>query len=283
MSVQMKEKEAAGKASVRSPITDIHMDEDGAPQTVEAAHEPQAPARQVKAGLAFHPAADIFPLMRDADPEGFKKLVFDIKEHGVQAPITLHHDGRVIDGRNRYIACQALGIECPRVNWEGEPGTEIAYVLTKNVYRRHLSASQRSLIAARLATMRQGERTDLPQFCGRLSQAQVASLLNVSERSVSDAVKVLNEASPEILRAVETGEMSVSTAADQIRKVSEKTDAQRAEGSNVLQLRRPESEDGSEPPAPSGSSGGDEDGDGDAHHQARSFVPEGDQAETCCL
>jgi hypothetical protein len=44
--------------------------------------------------------------------------------------------------------------------------------------------------AAKVATMQQGERTDLPQICGRLSQPKAAELLNVSKRSVQHAQKV---------------------------------------------------------------------------------------------
>lgn len=58
---------------------------------------------------------------------------------------------------------------------------------------------------------RQG-RTDLAQICAK-SQAEAAELLNVSRRSVQSARKVLNEGIPELIEAVEQGEIAVSKAA----------------------------------------------------------------------
>jgi hypothetical protein len=46
------------------------------------------------------------------DPNGFTQLLLDIKEHGVQEPITPHHDGTILDGRNCYVACRLLDLEC---------------------------------------------------------------------------------------------------------------------------------------------------------------------------
>jgi ParB-like nuclease domain len=54
----------------------------------------------------FHPLADVFPLMQGAE---FKDLLEDIKANGQLEPIVLY-ENKILDGRNRYRACQASGV-----------------------------------------------------------------------------------------------------------------------------------------------------------------------------
>jgi ParB-like chromosome segregation protein Spo0J len=58
--------------------------------------------------VRFHEASNIFPLVKNDE---FTALIADIKEHGQREPITLHQDGSILDGRNRYRACKRLGIK----------------------------------------------------------------------------------------------------------------------------------------------------------------------------
>lgn len=54
----------------------------------------------------FHPLCSAFPLMIGDE---FAELVADIKQHGQRDPVTLYR-GEILDGRNRCLACQQLGI-----------------------------------------------------------------------------------------------------------------------------------------------------------------------------
>ena len=55
----------------------------------------------------YHEVANIFPMM---SADEFSALVEDIRVNGQRQPIYIH-DGKIIDGRNRYRACQQVGIE----------------------------------------------------------------------------------------------------------------------------------------------------------------------------
>jgi len=109
----------------------------------------------MSAGLKFHPLADIFPLM---EGEEFEALVADIKANGLREAIALH-EGKILDGRNRYRACLASGVQ-PYFQGEirkcnGEVITDIvgdplAYVISASIRRRHLTAEQRRELIAKL-------------------------------------------------------------------------------------------------------------------------------------
>lgn len=179
------------------------------------------------AGYETHPAADLFPMMEEAD---LAALAADIKAHGLLDPVVLFVDGGerlVLDGRNRLRACESVGVAPKFEMWMGD-GSPTEWVISRNLHRRHLTTSQRAMIAADLshlfeqeakarmvagkapedpgADLRQGERA--PK-----SAAKAAAALNVSPRSVEAALKVQREAPMETVAAVRRGEVKVSAAA----------------------------------------------------------------------
>jgi hypothetical protein len=156
--------------------------------------------------LAFHPLADVFPLLAG---EEFETLVADIQTCGMHEPVWLY-EGQILDGRNRYRACQLLGGDCATRDYPGND--PLGFVLSMNLRRRHLDESQRAMIAARLATMRQGERTDLVEISTKLSQEQAAELVHVSRETVVAAKKVLQDGATELAQAVDAGTLTVSAA-----------------------------------------------------------------------
>lgn len=155
-----------------------------------------------------HPAAAVLPLVEGAE---FEELVASIRENGLRHPIVMLN-GQILDGRNRARACALAGVEPRKVEWSGEPGTEAAYVIDVNLRRRHLDASQRAMLAARIANLSEGRPTVTAQNCA-VSQPQAAAMANVSRRSVQLAKAVLDSGDRELVDAVERGEMPVSKAA----------------------------------------------------------------------
>jgi hypothetical protein len=180
-----------------------------------------------------HPLANIFPLI---EGDAFGALVSDIRVNGLRDAITLY-DGKILDGRNRYRACRDAGVEprfeCPDID---DP---LAFVVGKNALRRHLNESQRSMAAAKVANMRQGERTDLPSKGGKsFSQNDAAKLFNVGTSSVQRAAAVIKHGSAELQQAVERGEISVSAAAEQLHaeRAAKKSEEQRQAGAEGAKL-----------------------------------------------
>jgi N6-adenosine-specific RNA methylase IME4 len=156
--------------------------------------------------LSDHPIAALFPLLDDVD---MRSLADDIAAHGLIDPITLY-EGMVLDGRNRYRACRLAGVEPAYRQYDGD--SPVAWVVSVNLHRRHLSESQRAMVASRLATLGQGARTDLASI-DAMSQDDAGELLNVSRASVQRAHEVQTHGVPELAQAVDEGRVAVSTAA----------------------------------------------------------------------
>ena len=103
-------------------------------------------------GYEAHPACDLFPLM---DGEPLKELAADVAVHGLLEPIVLH-EGQILDGRNRAIACDIAGAEPHYREWEGN-GSPTEWVISANLKRRHLTNEDRALIAVDLRKLFEGE------------------------------------------------------------------------------------------------------------------------------
>lgn len=167
--------------------------------------------------LDFHPVANIFPLMTGAE---YDALVSDIAEHGQHEPIWLHPDGRIIDGRNRYRACCDLGLVPERKTWDSK-GSLVAFVVSLNLHRRHLTSSQRAVIALDVLPMleeearaRQGQRTDLTSVKdltdvkSQRATDQAASIVGTNRQYVSDAKRIAQTA-PDLIDKVRSGKATI--------------------------------------------------------------------------
>lgn len=162
-------------------------------------------------GVSWHEYANIFPMLQG---EALDALREDIRQHGVREPVVFL-DGAILDGRNRYMCARDLGIEYPRREFgsaESDGADPLAFVVSHNLTRRHLTESQRAMAAAKLAKMERGDNQHA-QICAP-SQSVAADMLNVSRRAVQTAKKVERQGSYELVEAVESGSVSVSAAAD---------------------------------------------------------------------
>ena len=173
--------------------------------------------------LEYHELANIFPLIQGVE---FDELVKDIQWNGLQEPIILY-EGKILDGRNRYNACLQANVEPSFVQYQGaEP---LSFVVSLNLRRRHLSESQRAMVAQSVANLNDGQRrakggSIAPAF-SQVSQPEAAEMLNVSRESVKRAAKVAKSGDESLIEAVEQGQVSVSAASDltELPKEEQKT------------------------------------------------------------
>src|SRR5262245_5302144 len=126
--------------------------------------------------LEFHPLSETFPLMEGED---FKALKHDIRDNGQCEPIVLYED-KILDGRNRYIACIDLGLEPETKPYTGSDA--LGFVISMNIHRRHLTAEKKREIVAELL------KTN-PQ----LSDRAIAAQAKVSHHTVAGVREVTGQ------------------------------------------------------------------------------------------
>ena len=154
---------------------------------------------------APHELALVFPPMTGSEFAAFKE---DIREHGQHEPITLY-EGKILDGLHRYRACQELGREPSVVRFGGNPRAAAQLVLARNFHRRHLTTSQRAMVAAEMCKLRPRGNTGNSPY---LTAAQASTLMGVSEDLVRDAKRLLRHGDQDLLQAVREGVQTVSAA-----------------------------------------------------------------------
>lgn len=172
----------------------------------------------------FHEYADLFPLLNS---EEIGELAADILRNGLREPIVLY-EGKILDGRNRYLACREAGVE-PR--FEPYTGDDpLGFVRSMNEYRRHLTSSQRAAVAVlwagledeqrkarerRLAQLKQGDKTPVRETIPERENGRVrdkaAELFGTNGRYVFNA-KRLQEKEPELFERVRSGSITLPKA-----------------------------------------------------------------------
>lgn len=161
-----------------------------------------------KTNEKFHSLADAFPLISGDE---FEELVKDIHDNGLISPVVMY-EGKILDGRNRWRACQRLGIPHTEKKFMGSDAA--AYVWSVNAVRRQLTASQKALAAAKLVDAKAG----MNQHSEEVTRSRVttigdaAKMAGVGERTVQEAKRVLDNAVEDVVDLVESGQLSVHAA-----------------------------------------------------------------------
>jgi ParB-like chromosome segregation protein Spo0J len=96
--------------------------------------------------LEFHPLSNTFPMMPEDE---LAEMIADIRKNGLQQPIVLF-EGQILDGRNRYLAGLKAGVALRTAEYEGSD--PMAFVVSANLHRRHLTQAQKKEVIEKLLT-----------------------------------------------------------------------------------------------------------------------------------
>jgi len=175
----------------------------------------------------------LFPLM---PTEELNKVAEDIKKNGLRDPLVYVDDDKpiLIDGQNRAAACKIATVEIDRNKaeswnrWNHRTEEDIAnFILSKNIHRRNLTATQRAKIVLDADEL-------LPKLRKEAAERQKAALAkaNAERKAIADAKKVVADnpeladefaskarVAPEIADAIDTTETEDDAVSDTVGTV----------------------------------------------------------------
>jgi len=165
-----------------------------------------------------HPICLLFPRMTE---EELRELADDIRIKGLLHPIVLYEE-KILDGRNRYLACPIAGVEPRFVEWQGE-GSPLQWVISENMVRRHLTSSQRAVLALELLPLLEQEAKQRQRQGARLAKkfaklpdnskaSEVAARLPHSNSRYVEAAKTIQSQAPELVEKIRTGILKIPDA-----------------------------------------------------------------------
>lgn len=176
----------------------------------------------MKPKYTFHPACLLFPRL---GKEELQELADDIKANGLRNPI-VRYRGKILDGRNRLAACEIAKVKPRFVEWDGE-GSPTEWVISENLIRRHLTSSQRAVVALDLLPLLEKEAKDRQlqgkTLANKLAKvgtnghgkaSQVAARLTKTNSAYVEAVKSIKNQAPELLAKVRSGDLKIPEASE---------------------------------------------------------------------
>lgn len=189
--------------------------------------------------MEWHPVACIFPMLSDDE---LQRLASDIGQFGQREPIVLF-EGKVLDGRNRWLACQFADIEPTTIEFSGTPAEAINFVWSTNFYRRHLNPGQaaaavvkRERFDAEFAAAVEAIKAAAPKNNNakkygnspvqifepvkdnsKLTDHKIAEAAGTNRTYVAAARKLLDDR-PDLFEQVQRGELKLDKASKQVKQ-----------------------------------------------------------------
>lgn len=165
--------------------------------------------------MKFHEYANIYRMLPETE---LAKLAQNIREKGQLLPIT-SYEGQILDGRNRYKACEIAGVD-PRI--EDYTGDDpLGLIASLNDHRRHDSDTERALVGERMASLKKGGAggstvmgSDSPRGLSvpAVTMARAAELAGSSPSQIKRVRKAKRDGIPELVEMLESGDITPATA-----------------------------------------------------------------------
>lgn len=161
-------------------------------------------------------------------PDEFTQLEQNCIKHGIQDSIKVWN-GYVIDGHNRYEIAQKhkLKFEIEELHFQDELKVR-EWMILNQFGRRNLSNYQRSILALQLEDVFKEKAREKQKEAGELKQKsaeapietrkELAKVAQVSHDTIAKVKQIEQKASPEIKAKLNTGEVSINQAYQEIKK-----------------------------------------------------------------
>ena len=186
----------------------------------------------------------IDPEFKDLIPaltkEEYKQLEANILSEGIRDSL-LVWNGILIDGHNRYEIATKYGLSYDVQEMEFADRAEAErWIILNQFGRRNLSAYDRSVLALKLkpivtakaiekererkTTFQKSEKSSLPKIN---TTKEIAKAAGVSHDTIAKVEKIQAKATPEIKKAVKSGEMSINQAYQATRREEKKAEVKK--------------------------------------------------------
>jgi len=163
--------------------------------------------------------------------EEFRQLENNCLAEGIREEI-ITWNGFIIDGHNRYEIATRWGLDYETESKRFNSESDVREWMINNQFgRRNLSNYQRSVLALELESVfkekakeRQGTRTDIKQTSAESiippieTRKELAKVASVSHDTIAKVKVIQSVATPEIKEKLNTGEISINQAYQEIKK-----------------------------------------------------------------
>jgi ParB-like chromosome segregation protein Spo0J len=164
----------------------------------------------------IHPYADKFPMLPE---EELAELAQSVSANGLRLPIVITPEGLILDGRNRNVACERVGVEPTTQVYRG---TDLAeYVIDANSTRRNMSTGARAMATA--LVLKEAGRRVAGRWVGwsRSRTLEDSPKLPGEQKALQQAGIILDH-KPDLAEPVVNGDLALDAA---YRKACDKRDS----------------------------------------------------------